>query len=342
MARAAAAGTASGTASAKLSFSGQALRPRTLVTGLEGSGTLTLAAADISGFSPVAVQGVVAAAFAKEFAIGEATLVAALKGGLGKGGLTLGPRQINIELGDGALKLERFNVATPQGRVETLVTVDLANLDAESEWRITAVNQEAGRPDWPRISVFYTGALARLAAIEPRIVLGSFERELTVRRMEREVEELERLRRLDEERAKAERERLRAAEAERQRQIEAERQRRLELRQQQQQLRQAPSAPAAAAPGGPGAMPAVPAAGDAPSAAPAAVTQPHAAAPPTAAPQPAPVEAWKPASVTSEAPLPVAPASPAASQPPPRPRPARPPSNPSAADTLLKSLGTPN
>jgi uncharacterized protein involved in outer membrane biogenesis len=350
LARTMAATAAKGTVSAKLSFSGQALSPRALVTGLEGSGTVTLGAAEIAGLSPEGVQGVVAAAFARQVTTDEAALVPALAAGFAKGGLTLGPRQIDIALGDGALKLQRFTVSTPHGRVESLVTVDLATLDAESEWRITALNQEAGRPDWPRVGVLYTGPLAKLSETQPRIVLGGFERELTVRRMEREVEELERLRKLDEERAKAERERLRAAEAERQRLIEAERQRRLEQRllqqQQQQQMRQAPAAaaPADAPPGQAPAAAALPAVGG------------GATAPPAAA-APASVEAWKPSTVTNDSSLPAAappplpaaggstpaaPANPAANLQPPRPRPARPPSNPSASDTLLRSLGSPN
>ena len=57
-----------------------------------------------------------------------------------------------------------------------------------------------------------------IASLEPRWSISGFERELTVRKMERDVEELERLRKLDEERAA--RERQRAIEEERRRAAE--------------------------------------------------------------------------------------------------------------------------
>ncbi|MBL8566188.1 MAG: AsmA family protein [Hyphomicrobiaceae bacterium] len=228
------AGAAEGVATASLSFSGQALSASALVRSLEGSGTVTLGPAEIAGFSPDAVRSTAETAFTRGFTINEASLLAVLSERLRKGKLGIGPRQIAIALDDGALKLERFAVTAPGGRVETLVTVDLATLDAETEWRITAAGDAPGRPDWPQLGVFYTGPLAAVATIEPRLALGNFERELTVRRMEREVEELERLRRLDEERAKAERERQQALEAERQRLIEAERRRKQDLLLRQQ------------------------------------------------------------------------------------------------------------
>lgn len=227
IARIAGAGPADGTAAATLSFSGQALSPAGLITSLEGSGITTLSKAEIAGMTPDAVRATAETAFAREFAINEAALTGVLKGALAKGRLGIGPRQVTMTIDDGALKLERFETRTPNGRVETLVTVDLASFAAETEWRVQAASKE-GRANWPVINVFYSGPLAALPTTEPRIVLGSFERELTVRRMEWEVEELERLRRLDEERARAERERQQAVEAERQRLIETQRLRRLE------------------------------------------------------------------------------------------------------------------
>ncbi|MFN3869705.1 MAG: AsmA-like C-terminal region-containing protein, partial [Hyphomicrobiaceae bacterium] len=228
IARAAGAGVAAGTAAASISFSGQALSPRALVASLEGSGRVTLDGARITGLTPEAVRSTAEAAFRRELTITEAALTGALREALKRGSLPLGARDIAVTFDDGAVKLERFQTTTAAGRVEGLVTVDLASLDAEAEWRITAKGDAAQRPDWPAVDVYYTGPLSRLSEIEPRIVLGTFERELTVRRMEREVEELERLRRLDEERARQERERQQALEAERQRRIEEERQRRLE------------------------------------------------------------------------------------------------------------------
>ena len=343
IAKSAGAARGAGTAAARVSFSGQALSPRALIGSLDGSGQMTLAGAEFGGLTPEAVQQVVAAAFAKQVAINDAALAGALAERLGNGRVALGQREIGIAVADGALKVERFDVVTQSGRVEGLVTIDLASFDAETEWRVTARSEEPGKPEWPRVGMFYTGALARLGAIEPRIVLGGFARELTVRRMEREVEELERLRKLDEERARAERERQRAAEAERLRLIEEERRRRIEQRQLEQQQK-VPGAPNADAGGAP-----------APAPQPAPAQQPGVTSAPATAPgSPAQVEpkGWAPSAISKvpdaasgqeppRSPAPEAQVPPASGAlAPPRPRPAaRPPRDPSASDTLLRSFG---
>jgi hypothetical protein len=65
------------------------------------------------------------------------------------------------------------------------------------------------KPALPAVQVFYRGPVASVATLEPRIVTEPLERELGVRKMERDVEELERLRKLDEARRRSEAERLR-------------------------------------------------------------------------------------------------------------------------------------
>lgn len=246
IARAASTASASGKLWADVTFAGQALSPRALVNAFEGKGRMTIGEAEIGALVPEAIQSIVTSAFAKQIATDEASILAAVKDNLGKGRIALGPREIAIVVDDGAVKLDRFELRSGSGRVEGVLTVDLATFDAEAEWRTIARNEEQGRADWPRISVFHVGPLAALGSIEPRVVLGGFERELSVRRMEREVEELERIRKEDEERARQERERLRAAEAERKRAAEAERQRLIELERQrrieQKQQREAPAA----------------------------------------------------------------------------------------------------
>jgi hypothetical protein len=99
----------------------------------------------------------------------------------------------------------------PEGRTTVETTVDLGLLKFDSEWRIepaAPARPRAGAADrgaLPAVSVYYVGSLRELAELEPRLSYASFERELTVRRMEREVEELERLRKGDEERVRQER-----------------------------------------------------------------------------------------------------------------------------------------
>ena len=225
-----------GTGAASLSFSGQALSPRSLIGALKGKGSLKLAGAALEGLSPSIVSETVSAAFDKNFQINTAALQGEIRNRIFGGRVEIGDREVGLEINDGVLRLARFDTAAVAGSVETLATVDLSSMHAETEWRLIAAAALAGKPSWPPVSVYYTGALGALSKVEPRVALGSFERELTVRRMEHEVEELERLRKLDEERAQQERERQKAlAEAAR---VERERQKALEAERQRQRLEQ--------------------------------------------------------------------------------------------------------
>ncbi len=88
----------------------------------------------------------------------------------------------------------------------------------DSEWQI---EPRLNRPSsggsaaayLPAVTVVYTGKLSALSSLEPTVSTAALERELSVRKMERDVDELERLRRQDQIRAKQERDRRKAVEA---------------------------------------------------------------------------------------------------------------------------------
>lgn len=268
-----------GTADVSISASSLALSPRGLVSGLRGAGEVALHAAEVEGFSPDAVRQTVLAAFERQIGSTDAALTGALLERLKIGMLPLGSRSVGIDVGDGAVRVAPISVETPSGRTEVLSTLDLGTLAAETEWRITAGPvTESGKP-WPTVSVYFVGPLGQLQQAEPRLALGALQRELVVRRMEFEVDTLERLRREDEERARRERERQQAVAAERER-LAAER-KRAEEEERRRRLQALP-------PAGPGErievvplpLPAMP---------PPTPGQQGAVAP-TAVPQPAPVE----------------------------------------------------
>lgn len=227
---------AAGSATASVAFAGQALSPRSLITALHGSGRITFADAWVGGLSPEMIGAIVKRAFGKQIDSTAATLEAELLKSMGAGRLEIGRREVGLDVADGVMRMAKLETPGKAGRVETLLTLDLTSLQAETEWRLTASAQAPDKPSWPPVSIYYTGPLGSLATVSPRIALGRFERELTVRRMEYEVDELERLRKLDEERARLERERQKAlAEAARQ---ERARQRALEVERLRQQFEQ--------------------------------------------------------------------------------------------------------
>lgn len=219
-----------------VTFTSRALSPLALVTGLSGKGDLTVGDATLQGNSPAAVSGVARAALTGEGPSGGNALTEAIVTALKQGEVKLGKLAVPVEISDGALKLEKVRIEMAEGRSTFATAVELATMRMDSEWQIepkldTQLAASAARQTLPPVTVVYTGKLNALADLVPHVAAGPLERELVVRKMEFDVGELERLRKLDEERARRDAERRRAEEAERAR-IEAERARALEADQQ--------------------------------------------------------------------------------------------------------------
>jgi uncharacterized protein involved in outer membrane biogenesis len=225
---------ASGNVSGEITFSGRGTNPRNAVSALQGIGQLQFEDAKLAGLAPGAINAAVDVALKSEADKLAAALRQALTAGLATRALRL-PGTVGLEIGDGQLRIKPFTVETPEGRATGGASVDLRSLMLESEWRLEQ-NPAAGpmpdKPVLPPVLITYRGPVASVATIEPNVVTEPLERELGVRKMERDVEELERLRKLDEARRRSEAERLR-------RQFE-------------------PSAPAPALPAAPEARPATP------------------------------------------------------------------------------------
>ena len=202
-----------------LDFSGRALSPGALIADLKGKGEITVGDATLSGMTPSAVTAVAEQALAGKGPAGGDALVQAIKSALKVGELKLGKITIPAELRDGAVRLEKVQLDAQDGRSTFSTAIELATMKIDSEWQIepkvSRASAQGARVLLPGVTVVYVGKLKDLAQLEPAISTGALERELTVRKMEHDVEELERLRKLDQTRAKEEAERMRALEAER-------------------------------------------------------------------------------------------------------------------------------
>ncbi len=229
-------------ASLDISFSGRALSASTMIAALTGKGSLSLGDVTLTGVAPRAVADVADQALQAKGVMSGEPLLIAVKTALRATQLKLGKVTIPVTVADGLFKLDRVQVETAEGRANFDTMLDLQTLKVDSAWKIEAkaltraqpsvaaaatvgTTAAAGVPEptpatrslLPPVSVVYSGRLADLATLPPTIETSALERELTVRRMERDVDELERLRKIDEDRAQAERERQQAIEAERER-----------------------------------------------------------------------------------------------------------------------------
>src|SRR5690606_5835281 len=118
---------------------------------------------------------------------------------LGGERIPLGRRRIPLAISDGHVRTTAPIVAeTKAGRVSGTAIIDLDSQRIDSEWKLDGA-QVGPRPGakprgpLPSVSVIWAGPLAKLAAINPQVQVDALERELSVRRMEGEVDELERL-----------------------------------------------------------------------------------------------------------------------------------------------------
>lgn len=199
---------ATGKASAKVSFAGRGVSPRAMLASLQGDGTAVFQSAAVPGAAPSAVSLAVDASLKAGPEGALPALRQTLVSSLARATLGL-PQQVGLEIGDGQLRSRPLRIETPSGVAEGRVLLDLGTLAVLSDWKLFDTVLATASRTLPAVGVQYRGPLAALGRIEPQTATDALEREVTVRRMERDVDELERLRRLDEARRREDAERLR-------------------------------------------------------------------------------------------------------------------------------------
>ena len=199
---------ASGTIAGTIEFAGKGISPRSVLSVLQGSGTLEFGDAKLGTLWPGAISRAVDAALKSDPDSLNANLRRTLAAGLAAGELPL-PRSVRVGIADGRLDAKPLVIETAEGRAQGVTGLDLKTLQLDSDWRLERPAAATDKTPLPGVTVSYRGSIAALGSLEPRINSEALERELSVRRMERDVEELERLRRLDEARRREEAERQR-------------------------------------------------------------------------------------------------------------------------------------
>ena len=206
-------------ASLSLAFSGRASTPGALVTVATGKGELKLG--DISMHAPTALAVIATsdAVLSGEAGGSGEQLTTALRTQMEASAVAVGPRTIPIEIADGAAKLALVTLDSDAGATKVETTIDLTSLVVDSAWLAEPKAPDVQQADKPRggalpaVGVVYTGPLANAWALESRITAEPLERELAIRKMELDADQLERLRNADAERARRDDDRRRALES---------------------------------------------------------------------------------------------------------------------------------
>lgn len=198
---------AGGAFGGELKFSAKGTSPRSVLSVLQGSGSLTFGEAKLGAPWPGAVASAVDAALKSDPDSLAATLKRVLAAELSAGELRL-PDTVGVEIADGRLRAKPFVIDSGEAVAHGAGSLDLKTLQFDADWRLEQ-KRSPGDKALPGVTVSYRGLVAALASVEPRIDSEALEREIAVRRMERDLEELERLRKLDEARRREEAERQR-------------------------------------------------------------------------------------------------------------------------------------
>lgn len=207
--------------SLSLAFSGRASSPRALMTVATGNGDITLPNVSMRAPTPLAVIATAEAVLNGNAGGSGEELNKTFLAQLAASNVKVGPRTIAIDIADGAAKFAPVTLQTEAGLTTVITTVDLASLVVDSSWQVEPRAPDVARPDLPRkgalpgINIVYVGPLKDAWSLKPRITSGQLERELAIRKMELDAEQLERLHERDAQRAQEADERRRAFEAER-------------------------------------------------------------------------------------------------------------------------------
>ncbi len=198
------------TAEMTLDLKGQAASPAALIASLVGTGQMKVTTGEVTGLSTEAVAAVVETGIQGKGPVWGGPLQEALKTALKQGKLPLDGKTLPLTVSDGLLKLDTLKLDHETGRSQLTAMLELQSMKADAQWTVEPkVQQTSGPPErayLPAITVVYAGKLGELADVEPQITYQGLERELNLRRTEREVEQLEQIRKADQARAKAEKE----------------------------------------------------------------------------------------------------------------------------------------
>jgi hypothetical protein len=200
-----------GSLKGELSFSGHGANARSLISGLLGQGRLAVDG-KVAGLSPGAIGLATEQVLKSDAERLRSVLQEALSQGLALGRLGLS-EDVALELADGQVRTRPIVIEANGERAAGSAALNLLTFLFESEWRLQQVANKEGapgnKPVLPPVVVSYRAPLAQLDHVEPVLNSEALERELSVRKMEHDVETLERLRQLDEARRRSEAERLR-------------------------------------------------------------------------------------------------------------------------------------
>ena len=184
---------ASGRADLNLSLAGEGVSPSGLVASLSGEGRLSLGAGRVRGLG-TSVLAQKAQDYFEAAEPQEDSITGDLAQALRQSEFRYRRARTGLVLEGGTLRSRELILRPRRGRDRAGVRafVDLASMGAQLQWDLRAVAPDNLR--LPAVRLTFAGPLVELGTMEPQLSAEEFEQFLIVRRLERDVERLERLR----------------------------------------------------------------------------------------------------------------------------------------------------
>jgi uncharacterized protein involved in outer membrane biogenesis len=216
---------AKGTATFDLKAGATAQSPAGLLAVMAGSGHLALKDANIRAPAVATVADIVDTVLQGKMQNDVHAISTALLAALDTSEVAIGDRELAMTVTGGSVKFDPLALDAADGKLEATVSADLTSLNVSAAYQVNAIVRPlpppaVPLPGWqppppkaplPPAVVLYEGQLDNLAGLNVSVDVADVQRELSVRQVERNVEELEISRRVDEERARLDKERRKAA-----------------------------------------------------------------------------------------------------------------------------------
>ncbi len=182
----------SGKGDLDLSFEGQGISPRGLISVLSGKGQLDLEKGSFYGLTPSALHSA-ARTYLKQEIPDKAQLTAKLEGEFRQGRLPFKAEALPIVLKDGVARISQADFAGSNYQATADLTVDLASLRFDSEWRIAYSEEIDAGQTLPPVRLVFAGPMDSFSSSKPQVYADEFERFLTIKRMDQDMDKLEKL-----------------------------------------------------------------------------------------------------------------------------------------------------
>ncbi len=183
---------AKGKADLQLSLEGEGFSPRGLATALSGKGELRLDKGVIHGLTPAVLKKAASTYMTQEIPE-KSRLTAFLDGDFRKGNLSYAPITAPILVKDGVMSVRDTEFTGDDYRARAELMIALAPLRLDSEWEVTYTGKTDDGQKLPPVQLVFAGPLAGFGNLSAQISSDQFERFLSIKRLDMDMDRLEKL-----------------------------------------------------------------------------------------------------------------------------------------------------